>query len=745
MELEHVIATSGALRSATFTLPTDKVAAESPSAPPTAANRRFAYTCGSAIVVSDSNDQHSQALVRGHHNAISALTRSQSGRWVATGEIAPHADVCIWSRDSANTSENEVDGGLDLKFRLREHQSSIVSLSFSHDDSMLASLDASGMLIVVDLSNGGVITNNCVAGLFAKFGDHDPSQCSVLFGPRAQDIKRRVTDDYHVCFFGPGKIYLMKLNPFAPSLAGPIRTNLPTSQQSRIASAAYTLTGDLLVAGTEAGEVIVLHIDTGTVVSAAQQIAKLGIRQVVVLARQSTQYAAEQQLFGSDAGFRYARFGPGSQRRTHFVVASGDGSLVHCAIDDHTEPKVRVVSRAAVPSGIVALSATQDESSFVVTLSNGQMWTVEMAAASANNSNSNQDERQLAPRSARLVSDACLAPIQHLSAHPADPTSVVACTGDGAVTRWDLNSYLVTKTFDPNLRIGASAGQPVCTCAQIIAGLDIQVSGWSDSCVRCHDFASGELLWSVAKTHRGAVCSILVAPSLRFFLTGGEDGDIKVWDMRSRELKYVLSDHKQSVIMLHLLNTETHLISTSRDRTTVSWDMNRQRRITCHESFAGTTAAAAVAKDECRVLVSGAGGTFDEWDLRQKERARQASYALFSSYGGGAGSINNGGSRPFGQVPPPPTAASPMPVTPYATCLRRAPMQVGGERYFATGGSDHVVQIWDDRELRPVQQGTAHSAPVADIVYTCDGRQLVSGAADKAIMVWNLYDEQRLQ
>ena len=322
------------------------------------------------------------------------------------------------------------------------------------------------------------------------------------------------------------------------------------------------------------------------------------------------------------------------------------------------------------------------------------------------------------------VFDSCLAAVQRVCVHPADPTAFVACTSDGGVTRWDLNSYLQTRRFDPQVRF-ASGEQPQCTCLQIVAGLDIQLSGWTDGCVRCHDFASGELLWSVARTHRGPVSAILVAPSLRFYLTGGDDGDIKAWDMRSRELKFVLSDHKQAVLMLHLLGTETHLVSASRDRTTVSWDINRQRRVTCHESFAGTTTAAAVARDECRVLVAGAGGTLDEWDLRQAERARQASVGGWAAAGADGVAAGDGVAS---------QAA-------FATCLRRAPQNLAScADFFVTGGSNHVVQVWDDRELRPVHTGHGHSAPVHDVVYTCDGRQLVSGSADRALMVWNLYE-----
>ena len=550
----------------------------------------------------------------------------------------------------------------------------------------------------------------------------------MLFGPRAQDVKRRETEDYHACFFGPGKVYLMKLNPFAPALTGPLRTSLP-SAQTRVQSAAYALTGDLLICGTDAGEVFVLHIETGAVICAAQRMCKLGVRQICVLQGPSTGFSAESAHFGAGnaSGFRYARFGPGSLRRTEVVVGSGDGGMVHCVIDDHTEPCVRVVSHAALPHGILALSATQDERGFVATLCNGQTWTVALDRGQQSSSSAPAALR-LDAGSARLVSDACLAPIHRLSMHPADPAAFVTCTGDGAVTKWDLNSYLVTKTFDAGVRF-ASGAPPICTCAQIIAGLDIQVSGWSDGYVRCHDFQSGEMLWCVAKTHRGAVSSLLVAPSLRFYVTGGDDGDVKAWDMRTRELKFVLSDHKQSVLMLHLLGTETHLISASRDRTTVSWDMNRRRRITCHESSAGTTTAAAVAKDECRVLVAGAGGSFDEWDLRQKDRARTASYALHSRDADSDANL-------------PPTPSQPVPGTPFATCLRRAPQNVPGcVNYFATGGSNHVVQIWDDRQLRPVETGVGHSAAVGDVCYTCDGRQLVSGAADRALLVWNVYQQ----
>lgn len=62
------------------------------------------------------------------------------------------------------------------------------------------------------------------------------------------------------------------------------------------------------------------------------------------------------------------------------------------------------------------------------------------------------------------------------------------------------------------------------------------MTGWRDGQIRSHDADTGQLLWSIANAHAHGVTSLVVSHNERFLVTGGMDGELRVWELRSREL-----------------------------------------------------------------------------------------------------------------------------------------------------------------------------------------------------------------
>lgn len=62
------------------------------------------------------------------------------------------------------------------------------------------------------------------------------------------------------------------------------------------------------------------------------------------------------------------------------------------------------------------------------------------------------------------------------------------------------------------------------------------MTGWRDGQVRSHDADTGQLLWSIDNAHAHGVTSLIVSHNERFLVTGGMEGELRVWELRSREL-----------------------------------------------------------------------------------------------------------------------------------------------------------------------------------------------------------------
>ena len=60
--------------------------------------------------------------------------------------------------------------------------------------------------------------------------------------------------------------------------------------------------------------------------------------------------------------------------------------------------------------------------------------------------------------------------------------------------------------------------------------------GWSDGKIRAHESDTGSPLWLIDNAHRGGVTALVLSHNQRYIMTGGGEGDVRVWELRSREL-----------------------------------------------------------------------------------------------------------------------------------------------------------------------------------------------------------------
>lgn len=64
----------------------------------------------------------------------------------------------------------------------------------------------------------------------------------------------------------------------------------------------------------------------------------------------------------------------------------------------------------------------------------------------------------------------------------------------------------------------------------------MMLTGWKDGRIRSHDADTGQLLWSIDHAHAGGVTSLALSHNQRFIVTGGVEGELRVWELRSRDL-----------------------------------------------------------------------------------------------------------------------------------------------------------------------------------------------------------------
>lgn len=94
--------------------------------------------------------------------------------------------------------------------------------------------------------------------------------------------------------------------------------------------------------------------------------------------------------------------------------------------------------------------------------------------------------------------------------------------------------------------------------------------------VLAHSGETGDNLWFIDNAHPGGLTSLVLSHNRRFILTGGSAGEVRLWELRSRDLISHLKEHVNKVTALALFEDDTLAVSASRDRCLLRWDLTTE-------------------------------------------------------------------------------------------------------------------------------------------------------------------------
>jgi WD40 repeat protein len=266
----------------------------------------------------------------------------------------------------------------------------------------------------------------------------------------------------------------------------------------------------------------------------------------------------------------------------------------------------------------------------------------------------------------------------------------LTCCNDGFVTLWDANDYSARVRCSTRTR-----AYPI----SVAGSEDIIVTGCSDGRLMSFDCAQGQNLWHIDNAHKSGATAVQLASNMRFVLSGGAEGELRVWEVKSKEMMSHLKEHASRVSDLKLFPNDEYAISASRDRCLLTWDLRTEKRLTAHREKHGGINCLAVASDQVTVYTAGQEKTLTTWDLRMGEPVR--SLVLDEEL----------------------------------LSISLSP----DDRDLATAGTGLEVKIWDVAAGAEKSKGIGHSRPVQRLAFSPDGKQLVSVGLDHSILMWNFY------
>lgn len=496
---------------------------------------------------------------------------------------------------------------------------------------------------------GDIVDQRCFvydtnSGLIIAWAQlHPKPTISIVSGGFVRDIKRRDTHEYQFAACGGKTISMWHLDAMKGELSSQ-QIGTAGKHIREFTCLAFSWDLEHLFAGTTSGDVAVVLMKN-RVVQHFVSVCSGGVTTLAVV--------------------------PAMQGGARLVVGGGDGTTTVMSGPGPLE--IREERQIHLDGPLASLSLSGDKQELLAVSSQGTAFLIRC--------------QDLALKVHNQVSAGALYDAAYVTGVS---DLFLTCCGDGLVTLWDANDYNARLRCPVRTRSYPTA---------VTATEDIMVAGCNDGRLMSFDCMQGQNLWHIDNAHKGGVTSVKLASNCRFVMSAGAEGELRVWELKTKEMVSHFKEHGARVNEVVLFPNDQYAISCSRDRCLLTWDLRQQKRLTAHRERHGGINCLAVASNQTTVYTAGQERTLSQWDLRVAEpvRVHQMDEEIQS------------------------ISLSP------------------DDRFLATAGTGLVVKIWDVNQGAEVSRGVGHSRAIQKVVFSPDGKQLVSVGLDHAALVWNLY------
>jgi WD40 repeat protein len=505
-------------------------------------------------------------------------------------------------------------------YKWEEQDHGIDCVAFSHDDRFVFACG--------DAVDGRLFVYDTSTGYIIAWAQLNPKPTiALLAGGMVKDIKRRDTHEYCLAACGGrNQLTFWHLDDQTGDItAHPVGQS--GKQQREFSCLAFTNDYEYLLVGTTTGDLAVVLMKN-RVVQTFHHVCGGGVTTMVCI---------------PEAG------------RCRVVTGGGDGTAtVLCgssALDLIEERQIRL-------DGPVASLSLSGDCAEVMAVSNvGSSFQIRT--------------KDLSVKLHNQVATGALYDV----AYPSNNSELfLTCCGDGLVTMWDANDY------------SARLRCPVRTRAHpisVAASEDFIVAGCSDGRLMSWDAQEGQNLWHIDNAHKGGVTTVKISHNVRFVMSGGAEGEIRVWELKTKDMVSHLKEHGARVNEVQMFPNDQYAISCSRDRCLLTWDLRQEKRLTAHREKHGGINCMAVATNQTTVVTAGQEKTLTYWDLRMADPVR---------------SID---------------------LDEEVLSITMSP----DDRFVATCGTGLVVKVWDVAMGAEMSRGAGHSRPAQKISFSPDGKQ----------------------
>jgi WD40 repeat protein len=201
------------------------------------------------------------------------------------------------------------------------------------------------------------------------------------------------------------------------------------------------------------------------------------------------------------------------------------------------------------------------------------------------------------------------------------------------------------------------------------------------------------------------VCAIAFHPNGELLATGDRNGQVRLWNLRSRQQIVVLEGHTNWVWSVVFSPDGQWLATGSGDNTIRLWDIQKQLCLHIFEGHTNLVRSVAFSPDGQWLATGSGDATIRLWDIQKRQ-----CFHIFEGH------------------------------TNWVTSVAFSP----NGRWLATGSGDATIRLWDIQKRQCLHIFEGHTNWIWSVVFSPNGRWLATGSGDATIRLWDIQKRQCL-
>ena len=208
------------------------------------------------------------------------------------------------------------------------------------------------------------------------------------------------------------------------------------------------------------------------------------------------------------------------------------------------------------------------------------------------------------------------------------------------------------------------------------------------------------------KGHNSPVFALAIDPNGQWVVSGGTDGDIRVWNLMSQKELMRLVGHKDSIYTVAYSPDGSRIASASADETVMIWDVETGQQLMILQGHDDEVESASFSPDGRQIISASDDSTIKLWDAGTGREIR--------TLRGHDGWVYSAAFSPDG-------------------------------RKVVSASDDYTVRVWDPGVGTCLMVLRGHNDEVNCALFSNDGAHIVSGSDDGTIKVWDSLTGQEIK